>query len=183
MGTATTADGFRTCPVTALKVHRSAENLIKANAVVAVVVFTVGLTAAILLVMTRWKAVHLLSAEWYYRLLTAHGLNMLIFFIIFFEIAVLYFAGPVLLSCRQPAPWLGWVAFALMVGGAALVDVMVFQGKADVLLTSYPPLKADPIFYLGIILFAGSFSIRSPKCCPGCAAVPFGISADPSLAG
>ncbi len=154
MATATTAGGFRTCPVTALKVHRSAENLIKANAVVAVVVFAIGLTAAILLVLTRWQAVHLLSAEWYYRLLTAHGLHMLIFFIIFFEMAVLYFAGPVLLSCRQPAPWLGWISFALMVGGVVLVDLMVFQGKADVTWTSYVPLRADPLYYLGIILFA-----------------------------
>jgi len=154
MGTATTADGFRTCPVTALKVHRGAENLIKANAVVAVVLFTVGLVAAILLVLTRWQAVHLLSAEWYYRLLTAHGLHMLIFFIIFFEMAVLYFAGPVLLSCRQPAVWLGWVSFVLMVAGVVLVDLMVFQGKADVTWTSYVPLRADPLYYLGVILFA-----------------------------
>ncbi|MFP5354082.1 MAG: cbb3-type cytochrome c oxidase subunit I [Gemmatimonadota bacterium] len=28
------------------------------------------------------------------------------------------------------------------------------DGKADVLFTSYPPLKANPLFYLGIILFA-----------------------------
>ena len=28
------------------------------------------------------------------------------------------------------------------------------MGKADVLFTSYPPLKADPLYYLGIILFA-----------------------------
>ncbi len=148
-----TAD-FRTCPVTHLKVHRSAESLIKVNAVAAVLVFTVGVTAAILLVLTRWQAVHLLPADWYYRVLTLHGLNMLIFFIIFFEMAILYFAGPVLLNCRLPAPWAGWIGFGLMVAGAILVDVIVYQGKADVTWTSYVPLRADPLYYFGIILFA-----------------------------
>jgi cytochrome c oxidase subunit 1 len=145
---------WRTCPVTGLKVHGPAERLIRANAVVAVVAFLIGVVAAVGLVLTRWQAVHLLPAVWYYRLLTAHGLNMLIFFIIFFEMAVLYFAGPVLLCCRVPSPGLGWGAFALMLGGAVLVDAMVFSGKADVLFTSYVPLKAHPLYYLGIILFA-----------------------------
>jgi cytochrome c oxidase subunit 1 len=98
--------------------------------------------------------VHLLPAALFYRFLTLHGLNMLIFFIIFFEMAVLYFAGPVLLSCRLPAPRLGWLAFGLMVLGMLIVNTMVLQGRADVLFTSYPPLQAHPLYYLGIILFA-----------------------------
>ena len=148
------AEKFRTCEITGLKVNSTAEKFIKLHAVVAVVCFLVGVCAAIGLVFTRWEAVHLLSAEYYYRFLTLHGLNMLIFFIIFFEMAVLYFAGPVMLGCRVPAAWLGWLSFVLMLAGAVIVDAMVFMGKADVLFTSYPPLKADPLYYLGIILFA-----------------------------
>ena len=145
---------FRSCPVTGLKVDRNAERLIKINAVLAIVAFLFGVSAAILLALTRWQAVHLLSAQGYYRWLTLHGLNMLIFFIIFFEMAVLYFAGPVALNSRLPAPKVGWVGFVLMLVGAVMVDVMVFAGKADVLFTSYVPLRADPTYYLGIILFA-----------------------------
>lgn len=145
---------FRTCAVTGLRVNRDSERLIKANAVAAVVAMLVGAIAAILLVLTRWQAVHLLPADWYYRFLTAHGLNMLIFWIIFFEMAILYFAGPVVLGSRQPAPRLAWVAFGLMVVGALLVEAMVFSGRADVLFTSYPPLRAHPHYYLGVILFA-----------------------------
>jgi cytochrome c oxidase subunit 1 len=148
------ANQFRTCQVTGLKVHRTSENLIKINAVVAVVCLLVGALAAVGLVLTRWQAVHLLPAEWYYRFLTAHGLNMLIFFIIFFEMAILYFAGPVLLNCRQPAPRTAWVAFGLMLIGMLVVNAMVFTGRADVLFTSYPPLRAHSLYYLGIILFA-----------------------------
>jgi cytochrome c oxidase subunit I len=144
----------RTCEVTGLRVDWHAENLIKVNAVVAVVNFLIGIIAAFGVVMTRWQAVHLLPADLFYRFLTLHGLNMLIFFIIFFEMAVLYFAGPVLLGARVPAPKIGWGSFGLMVIGMLMVEVMVFQGKADVLFTSYPPLMASPLYYLGIILFA-----------------------------
>ncbi len=145
---------FRTCPVTGRRVDAHAERLIKLNAVAAVVAFLIGVIAATMIVLTRWQAVHLLPADLFYRWLTMHGLNMLIFWIIFFEMAVLYFCGPVLLSSRMPGPKLGYLAFGLMVLGAVLVDVMVLMGKADVLFTSYPPLKADPLYYLGIILFA-----------------------------
>jgi cytochrome c oxidase subunit 1 len=145
---------FRTCDVTGLKVDWHAESLIKVNAVVAVVNFLVGIVAAFGIVMTRWQAVHLLPADLFYRFLTLHGLNMLIFFIIFFEMAVLYFAGPVLLGSRLPAPRAGWLAFALMVAGMLMVNTMVLRGQADVLFTSYPPLQAHPLYYLGIILFA-----------------------------
>jgi cytochrome c oxidase subunit 1 len=122
--------------------------------VVAVVTFLVGIVAAFGVVMTRWQAVHLLPADLFYRFLTLHGLNMLIFFIIFFEMAILYFAGPILLNCRLPAPRVGWLAFGLMVLGMLVVNTMVLQGRADVLFTSYPPLQAHPLYYLGIILFA-----------------------------
>lgn len=148
------ASRFRTCGVTGLRVNVDSERLIKANAVAAVVAMLVGAIAAILLVLTRWQAVHLLPADWYYRFLTAHGLNMLIFWIIFFEMAILYFAGPVVLGSRQPAPRTAWAAFGMMVVGAVLVEIMVFSGKADVLFTSYPPLRAHPHYYLGVILFA-----------------------------
>jgi cytochrome c oxidase subunit I len=145
---------FRTCEVTGLKVDRNAEMLVRANAVVATVALLIGGIAAILVLLTRWQVVHLLDAVWFYRILTVHGMNMLIFFILFFEMAVLYFAGPILLNSRLPAPKVGWLAFALMVVGMAMVEWMMWTGKADVLFTSYVPLRAEPPFYLGIILFA-----------------------------
>jgi cytochrome c oxidase subunit 1 len=149
-----TAATFRTCPVTTRQVESQAEWLVKVNAVTAVVALLVGAVAALLLVLTRWQAVHLLPAVWYYRILGVHGMSMLIFFIIFFEMAVLYFASTILLNARQVAPKLGWLAFALMLGGALLVEAMMWGGKADVLFTSYVPLRAHPLYYLGIIIFA-----------------------------
>ncbi|HLB53680.1 MAG TPA: cbb3-type cytochrome c oxidase subunit I [Gemmatimonadales bacterium] len=145
---------FRTCPVTGRRIHAEAERLVKANAVVAVVALLVGATAALLLALTRWQAVHLLPDVWYYRLLGIHGMNMLIFFIIYFEMAVLWFARTVLLNARPAAPKLGWMNFGLMTVGTLLVEWAQWTGRADVLFTSYPPLKAHPLFYLGVILFA-----------------------------
>ena len=145
---------FRVCSTTGLKVNAQAEALIKVNAVAATVSLLIGGIAAVLVLLTRWQVVHLLSAEWFYRILTVHGMSMLIFFIIFFEMAVLYFASAVLLNSRVATPRLAWGSFWLMVLGALMVEWMMWTGKADVLFTSYVPLRAHPLYYLGVILFA-----------------------------
>ena len=145
---------FRTCPATGRHIDLAAQRLIKVHAVSSVVALLVGAIAAVLLVLTRWQAVHLLPADWFYRILGVHGMSMLIFFIIFFEMAVLVFASTVLLNARQTAIRTTWAGYALMLIGALMVEWMMWAGRADVLFTSYVPLRADPMFYLGVILFA-----------------------------
>lgn len=145
---------FRTCAQTGLKVDRQAEWLIKVHAVAGVFAILFGGIAAVLVLLTRWPAVHLLDPQSFYRALTFHGINMLIFWIIFFEIAVLYFAGPIVLGSRVAWPRLGWAAFGLMVAGSLLIDTAILAGRADVMMTSYAPLQAVSYFYLGWILFA-----------------------------
>ncbi|MGB2715823.1 MAG: cbb3-type cytochrome c oxidase subunit I [Vicinamibacterales bacterium] len=155
MGTPSPArEGFRTCPATGRLIHFGAERLIKVHAVASVVSLLIGAIAAVMLVLTRWQAVHLLPAVWFYRILGVHGMSMLIFFIIFFEMAVLLFASTVLLNARNSAQKISWAACALMIAGALVVETMMWSGRADVLFTSYVPLRADPNFYLGVILFA-----------------------------
>ena len=108
---------FRVDAKTGLQYHRDAEWLMKANAVAGVVFLLIGGVLALLVALTRWPAVHLLNAEWFYLTLTAHGIDMLIFWIIFFEIAVLYFCSSTLLRCRLATPRIAWLGFALMVVG------------------------------------------------------------------
>lgn len=151
---ASVAAQFRICPRTGLQFHQSAEGLIKANAVAAVVALLVGGILALLVVLTRWQAVHIIDAENFYLVLTAHGLDMLAFWIIFFEIAILYFCSSTLLRSRLATPRLGWVAFWLMLIGAIMNNVAVFKGDSTVMFTSYVPLPGTPMFYLGLILFA-----------------------------
>jgi len=145
---------FRTCQSTGRQIDLGAERLVKAHAVASVVALLIGAIAAVLIVLTRWQAVHLLPAEWFYRILGVHGMSMLIFFIIFFEVAVLHFTSTALINARGCLPKTSWLGFALMVIGAVMVETMMWAGKADVLFTSYVPLRADPNFYLGVILFA-----------------------------
>jgi cytochrome c oxidase subunit 1 len=145
---------FRTCPTTGLKVDRAAEKLIKANAVVAVVFLAVGGLFGLLVALTRWPAVHFLPADWFYLALTAHGLDVLLVWIIFFEMAVLYFASAILLNSRLAGPKWAWTGFGLMLVGAIITNVAVLRGQSSVMFTSYVPMQAEPSFYLGIILFA-----------------------------
>jgi cytochrome c oxidase subunit 1 len=147
-------DEVRACDTTSLPVCLAAQKFIKLHAVVAVVFLLIGGVAALALGLTRWPAVHLLDAQMYYRVLTLHGLNMLIFWILNFEIAVLYFAGTVLLNTRLASKGAAWICLVLMVVGAITVDAAIYAGKSDVLMTSYVPLKASPWFYLGIIFVA-----------------------------
>ena len=86
---ATAEAQYRICPRTGLQFHKSAETLIKLNAVAAVVALLICGILALLITLTRWQAIHLIDAENFYLFLTAHGLDMLIFWIIFFEIAIL----------------------------------------------------------------------------------------------
>ncbi|MHB1124709.1 MAG: cbb3-type cytochrome c oxidase subunit I [Ramlibacter sp.] len=148
------ATTYRTCPRSGLQFELQAERLMIANAVIAVVALLVGGILAIGVVLTRWPAVHWLAVDTFYMVLTAHGIDMLIFWIIFFEIAVLYFCSSTLLRCRLAAPKFAWAALVLMLVGAVMNNVAVFQGGSSVMMTSYVPMMASPWFYLGLILFA-----------------------------
>ena len=145
---------FRTCPESGLQFHKPAEMLMRANAVLAVVMLLIGGISALLVTLTRWPAVHLLPADKFYQVLTFHGVNMLIFWIIFFEMAILYFCSSTLLKCRLATPRIALVGFFLMVAGAVINNLAVFGGQASVMMTSYVPMPANPNFYLGLILFA-----------------------------
>ncbi len=148
------ATTYRTCPRSGLQFERQAEMLIKAHAFVGVVWLLIGGLLAIGVVLTRWPAVRWLEADTFYMVLTAHGLDMLIFWIIFFEIAILHFCSSTLLRCRIATPKIAWLGFALMLIGSILNNVAVFRGGSSVMMTSYVPMMAEPSFYLGIILFA-----------------------------
>jgi len=145
---------FRVCPDSGFFFDKSAESLMKVNAVAGVVALLVAGIMAIGVILTRWQEIHLLPADMFYQALTSHGINALIFWIIFFEMAILYFASSTLLRSRLAAPRWAWTGFILMVIGAVMNNVAVFQGKSSVMMTSYVPMQAEPHFYLGLILFA-----------------------------
>ncbi len=145
---------YRTCPFTGRRIERSAELLIRANAVAAVVFLAVGGFFGLMVALTRWPTVQLLPADWFYLVLTGHGANVLLFWIIFFEIAVLYFASAVILGSRIATPRWAWLGFVLMIVGAIMANYAVLNGDSTVMFTSYPPMMAEHWFYLSLIVFA-----------------------------
>lgn len=145
---------YRTCKFSGLRIESNAEALIKANAVAAVIFLMLGGLMGLGVALTRWPAVQLLPADWFYLTLTGHGANVLLFWILFFEIAILYFASAVILGARLAAPKLAWLAFILMLGGALMANYAVLRGDSTVMFTSYPPMMATQWFYLSLIIFA-----------------------------
>jgi len=53
----------------------------------------------------------------------------------------------------------GWAALILCVIGSAIVAVSPFVGTGTALMTNYIPVLADPVFFLGLILFGLGFVI------------------------
>jgi cytochrome c oxidase subunit I len=147
-------DAFRTCRVTGYRVHAPAERLILTNAVAAVVTLAFGGVLALLMGLTRWEAVGLLAPETYYRVVSTHGVAMLVFWIVFFEIAALIFGMTVLINA--PLRWVRftWGYTSMMLVGAVVTLATTMSGQANNMFTAYPPLVNHPMFYVGILLFA-----------------------------
>ena len=149
-------DGFRTCSVTGLDIHRSAEDMVKLFGVTAIVSLALGGIFAIFVVLTRWEVVGLLSPGDFYTYLSMHAWLLLIFWMVFMEIAVLYVGGPFVLGRKLPWKRLSQAAYALMAGGAVTILTAIWlteQPNQAPLLTSYVPLPSSEWFYLGAIVF------------------------------
>lgn len=145
---------FRTCQVTGFQVHRPVEKIVLFNAVFAVLAIALGGTLALFMALTRWQAVQILPAELFYRFTTAHGMTMLVFWIVFFEVAALQFGSTVLINARMTGTKFAWFYSILMALGAVIAEIAALSGKATIMFTAYPPMSGHWSFYLGIILFA-----------------------------
>lgn len=145
---------WRRCGVTGLNIDRNAERLVMVNAVTAVLFLAYGGVLALLVALTRWEAVHILPADWFYRILGAHGATMLIFWILFFEVAALIFGGTILLNAKMVVPKLAWTYYGMMLVGALIVEYEMLSGGSTVMMTAYPPLQGTPWFYFGYLLHA-----------------------------
>jgi len=87
----------------------------------------------------------------YFQGLTLHGVVNAIVFTTFFAVAfgyaiVRYYLG------RPLNMKVAWLSFTLMMIGTLLAAAAILSGKATVLYTFYPPLRAHPAFYIGVVL-------------------------------
>jgi cytochrome c oxidase subunit 1 len=93
----------------------------------------------------------------YYQGLTLHGVINALVLTTFFAVAFGHATMTFYLK-REPNHKLMWLSFGLKVTGTVMAAWAMLAGKASVLYTFYPPLKAHPLFYLGAaLLIIGSW--------------------------
>ncbi len=149
-------EGFRRCSVTGLDVHRSVETHVKLFGLTAVVALIVGGIFAFTVATTRWELIGLLPEDGYYRHLSMHAWNILIFWMVFMEIAILYVGGPMVLGRKLPLTKLAKAGWITMVAGALGVNYSIWtvSGSQEApLLTAYVPLNVPMEFYASAIVF------------------------------
>jgi cytochrome c oxidase subunit I len=88
----------------------------------------------------------------YYMSVTAHGVAMAYVLSTFFIMGFGYFVAVTALNRPLPGKGWAWAAFVVGVIGVVMALVTVALGKASVLYTFYPPLTANPWFYIGLVL-------------------------------
>jgi cytochrome c oxidase subunit I len=93
----------------------------------------------------------------YYQGLTLHGVINAVVLTSFFAVAFGH-ATIAFYFKKEPDKKVGWFSFWLMTIGTLMAAWAMLAGKASVLYTFYPPLKAHPLFYLGAaLLIIGSW--------------------------
>ncbi|MEP6702566.1 MAG: cbb3-type cytochrome c oxidase subunit I, partial [Betaproteobacteria bacterium] len=92
------------------------------------------------------------NPEHYYRSVTAHGTVMA--YVLPTLIAMGFGYAITELALKRPLIGLrwAWAGFWLVIVGTAVAAGTIAAGKASVLYTFYPPMIANPLFYIGVVL-------------------------------
>ncbi len=142
-----------------MKIHESLRKLVVLEIVIPVLLLFLGIYHGLMQVLFRAgviRASSFLGLE-YYQGLTLHGVVNAIVFTTFFAVAF----GNILVvySLKRDINYrIAWLSFWMMLVGTLLASWAILSGKASVLYTFYPPLKAHPFFYIGAaLLIVGSW--------------------------
>lgn len=142
-----------------MQVTKTFKRIIFLELAIPVAMLTIGVYHG--LMQTVYRAGVLKQASFakldYYQGLTLHGVINAIVLTTFFAVAF----GHVTMAFyfkKEPNKKLMWLSFWLMLIGTVMAAWAMLAGKASVLYTFYPPLKAHPLFYLGAaLLIVGSW--------------------------
>lgn len=99
-----------------------------------------------------YNALNSIGIASYYQGLTLHAVLNALVWTTFFIVGFFTFAIPRSLKMELKYPKLNWVAFALMMIGLVMAAIPILMNLATVLYTFYPPMKANPFFYIGLVL-------------------------------
>jgi len=109
-----------------------------------------------LLTRTPYSPIQL-SPSLYYLSLTAHGVSLAIVWTAFFIMAIATFVISRELNVNLNKILLN-LALGLSIIGVLMTTLAILSGTSSVLYTFYPPMRADPLFYLGAtILILGTW--------------------------
>ncbi|MBN2982265.1 cbb3-type cytochrome c oxidase subunit I [Cohnella algarum] len=132
---------------------RKDSSLILAFLGVSFVALLLGAVAGLLQVLERGGYISL-QPQWYYLLLTLHGVALALIFTTYFIIGFLYsgviktLGGKMHDADRRT----GWIGFWMMTIGIILALFAIANQSSSVLYTFYAPMKASPWFYVGLAL-------------------------------
>lgn len=110
---------------------------------------------SILLVLSRTPGVHEMIpwVDFFHTALVVHvDLSVVIWF--------LAFAGVFwTLNCAPGRHLLDWIALAMTALGTAVIALSPFLGAGDPLMNNYVPVLQDPLFFSGLLLVGGGFTL------------------------
>ena len=142
-----------------MRVEPGLRKIILIELLLPMALLVLGITTGLLQVLYRAgiiRAQSFLGIE-YYQGLTLHGAINAIVFTTFFAVAF----GHAVIRFHLDKPLkLGaaWASMVLMVVGTLMAAAPMLTGHASVLYTFYPPMKAHPSFYFGLVfLVVGSW--------------------------
>lgn len=142
-----------------MQITKTFKRIIFLELAIPVALLTIGIYHGLMQTIYRAGVLHQTSFAKldYYQGLTLHGVINAIVLTTFFAVAF----GHVTIAYyfkQEPNKKLMWLSFGLMFGGTILAAWAMIAGKASVLYTFYPPLKAHPCFYIGLaLLIVGSW--------------------------
>lgn len=142
-----------------MQVTKTFKRIIFLELIIPVVLLIIGIYHGLMQTIYRAGILHDASFAKldYYQGLTLHGVINAIVLTTFFAVAF----GNVTMAYyfkEEPNKRLMWLGFWLKVVGTLMAAWAMLAGKASVLYTFYPPLRAHPLFYLGAaLLIVGSW--------------------------
>jgi cytochrome c oxidase subunit 1 len=142
-----------------MQISKSLRRLIYWELGIPLTLLTIGIYHGLMQTIYRAGIIHQSSFAHldYYQGLTLHGVINAIVLTSFFAVAFGH-ATITFYIKREPHKWVTWLSFWLMTIGTLMAAWAMLAGKASVLYTFYPPLKAHPLFYLGAaLLIVGSW--------------------------
>jgi cytochrome c oxidase subunit 1 len=137
----------------------TAAGLSLANMWVGFIAFLAAVLMGLYQVIQRFDLIpELMIPEVYFASVSTHGVLMGFVLTTFLVMGYGYYTATTSLKRELWGKGLGWFGFWLALAGVAIAAVPLLTGNASVLYTFYPPLRANPAFYIGAaMLVVGSW--------------------------